>query len=149
MKIKDLTARVREMAGPVCKEVGVSLWDVTFEKEGSTYVLTVFIDRDEGVFIEDCEKVSRALDPQLDEPEFDSLPSYTLPVSSAGLERRLTRPEHFEWAKGKTVAVSLYKGGTVVGDLVEKNDTEIVLSCGGEEKKIPLSESGGTKLYFE
>ncbi len=149
MKIKDLTARVREMAEPVCKEVGVSLWDVTFEKEGSSYVLTVYIDRDEGVFIEDCEKVSRAIDPQLDEPEFDSLPSYTLTVSSAGLERKLVRPEHFEWAKGKTVSVSLYKGGTVVGTLLEKNDAEIVLLCGEEEKKIPLSESGGTKLYFE
>jgi ribosome maturation factor RimP len=70
-------------------------------------------------------------------------------VSSAGLERKLVRPEHFEWAKGKTVSVSLYKGGTVVGTLLEKNDAEIVLLCGEEEKKIPLSESGGTKLYFE
>ena len=84
MKAKDFIAKVTAMAQPVCAENGLDLWDVTFEKEGRNHVLTVYIDREDGIFIEDCEKVSRALDPLLDEPVFDSLPPYTLTVSSAG-----------------------------------------------------------------
>ena len=74
MTQKELVRRVSELARPLCGEAGVSLWDVTFEKEGKNHVLTVFIDRDEGVNIQDCETVSRALDPLLDAREFEALP---------------------------------------------------------------------------
>lgn len=91
------------------KPAGVSLWDVEFEKEGGQYMLTVTIDRDGGVDIDHCEAVSRALDPLLDAKEFDSLPAYTLCVSSAGLERRLKKPQHFEKFLGAPVEVKFYK----------------------------------------
>ena len=109
MQTKELIRKVTEKCLPLCEAEGLSLWDVTFEKEGRSYALSVYIDRDEGVFVEDCEKISRALDPFLDEKQFDSLPPYTLTVSSAGLERRISRPEHFEWAMGRAVDVSFYK----------------------------------------
>ena len=137
------------MAQKACEGAGVSLWDVTFEKEGGAYVLTVYIDRPEGVFIEDCEKVSRTIDPQLDEPRFDSLPSYTLSVSSAGLERRLSRPEHFEWAKGKKVEIGNYKGAHVVGELVSEKDGDVTVKVGEELITVEKSKHGGVKLYFE
>ena len=101
MQTKQVVARVSELVQPLCRQQGVSLWDVTFEKEGQKYFLTVFIDREGGIFIEDCEKISRELDPLLDGREFDSLPAYTLSVSSAGLERRLVKPEHFAWEIGR------------------------------------------------
>lgn len=85
MQAKQIVARVEELVKPLCEQAGVSLWDVEFEKEGGQYMLTVTVDRPEGVNIDQCEQVSRALDPMLDEKEFDDMPSYTLCVSSAGM----------------------------------------------------------------
>ena len=87
MQAKELIRRVEEMAQPLCEANGVSLWDVEFEKEGGIQLLTITIDRKGGVDISQCEAISRAIDPMLDAKEFDSLPSYTLCVSSAGLEQ--------------------------------------------------------------
>ena len=95
MQAKQIVARVEELVKPLCEQAGVSLWDVEFEKEGGQYMLTVTVDHPEGVHIDQCEQVSRALDPMLDAKEFDDMPSYTLCVSSAGLARRLKRPAHF------------------------------------------------------
>ncbi len=109
MQAKQIVARVEELVKPLCEEAGVSLWDVDFEKEGGQYYLTVTVDNPEGVYIDQCEQVSRALDPLLDEKEFDGMPSYTLCVSSAGLSRRLKRPEHFEAFMGHTVEIGFYR----------------------------------------
>lgn len=109
MQAKEVVKRVSELAEPLCETAGVSLWDVEFEKEGGQYMLTVTIDREGGVDIDHCEAVSRALDPLLDAKEFDSLPAYTLCVSSAGLERRLKKPQHFEKFLGAPVEVKFYK----------------------------------------
>ena len=153
MKAKDFIAKVTAMALPVCEENGLNLWDVTFEKEGSSYVLTVFIDKDEGVFIEDCEKVSRTIDPMLDAPEFDSIPSYMLTVSSAGLERRLCKQEHYDWAKGKQVELAFYKArsgsSSLVCELVEHNADGFVVIAGGETITVADSEVASCRLYFE
>ena len=153
MQTKELVKKVWERCEPLCREAGVDLWDVTFEKEGLAYYLTVFIDRDEGVFVEDCEKISRALDPYLDEKQFDSLPSYTLIVSSAGLERRIVRPEHFAWAVGRNVDVSFYRAHdgamSVCGALKEKTDSGLVLECDGKTVELDMAEVAGVKLHFE
>ena len=109
MQAKQIVARVEELVKPLCEQAGVSLWDVEFEKEGGQYMLTVTVDRPEGVNIDQCEQVSRALDPMLDEKEFDDMPSYTLCVSSAGMSRRLKRLEHFQAFMGQTVEVGFYK----------------------------------------
>ena len=87
MQAKQIVARVEELVKPLCEQAGVSLWDVEFEKEGGQYMLTVTVDRPEGVNIDQCEQVSRALDPMLDEKEFDDMPSYT-PVSYTHLRAR-------------------------------------------------------------
>lgn len=153
MKAKDFIAKVQAMAKPVCRENGLDLWDITFEKEGASYVLTVYIDRPEGVFIEDCEKVSRTIDPMLDAPEFDSLPSYMLTVSSAGLERKLSRQEHFDWAEGKTVELTFYKAqngsSNIIGVLKCHKDGAFTLVCDDEEKVFPDGDVAGARLYFE
>ncbi|NCB29122.1 MAG: ribosome maturation factor RimP [Clostridia bacterium] len=109
MQAKDLIRRVSELVLPLCENAGVTLWDVEFEKEGAQYMLTVTIDRPEGVDIDHCETVSRALDPLLDAKEFDSLPAYTLCVSSAGLARKLKKPAHFEAFLGSAVELHFYK----------------------------------------
>ena len=152
MTNKELIRRVTELVTPICQEAEVSLWDVTFEKEGRQHVLTVYIDREEGVNITHCEQVSRALDPQLDAKVFDSLPPYTLTVSSAGLERPLIRPEHFQWALGKEVSLSFYKAmngvNEVVGRLISHDGVQIVIKEGEEEKTFAMSDVARVRLYF-
>ena len=153
MTTKELVKKVWDKAAPLCEENGLTLWDVTFEKEGRSYYLNVFIDRDEGVWIEDCETISRALDPFLDEKQFDSLPGYTLNVSSAGLERRLTRPEHFAWALEQDVDVSFYQareGVTgITGTLKEKDGDRLVLEQNGNLLELSMADVAAVRLHFE
>lgn len=105
---KNIAERVRAFAQPVIEELGLTLWDIVFEKNGGQYALVIYIDSPDGVKIEDCEAVSRAVDPLLD--RYDPIAqAYTFSVSSAGLERALTRPEHFAQFIGNTVCVSLYR----------------------------------------
>lgn len=80
---------------PIVEEFGLEIWDISFVKEGSNWYLRIFIDSEDGVTIADCEKVSRAIDSPLDELDPIKVP-YCLEVSSPGLERELTRPEHFQ-----------------------------------------------------
>lgn len=105
MKITDI---VTQLAQPIVEANGCQLWDVEYVREGSDYILRVAIDKDGGVDISDCEAVSRALDPILD--EHDPIPdSYQFVVCSAGLERALKRPEDFARFMGSPVTVKLYR----------------------------------------
>ncbi len=105
LKIAD---QVAEFARPVVESCGCKLWDVEYVREGAEYFLRVYIDRDGGVCIDDCERVSRALDPILDEK--DPIPeSYRFEVCSAGLERVLKRPGDFAQFLGSPVQVRLYR----------------------------------------
>ena len=104
-KVTDVVA---ELAGPVVEAAGCSLWDVEYVKEAGEWFLRVYIDREGGVDLDACEAVSRPLSDLLDEA--DPIPnSYTFEVSSAGLERVLRRPEHFEKCMGQQVDVRLYR----------------------------------------
>ena len=105
MKITD---QVAAFAEPIVVEHGCSLWDVEYVREGSDYILRLYIDKPGGVDISDCEAISRAVDPILDER--DPIPgSYQFEVCSAGLERALKRPEDFRRFLGSPVTVKLYR----------------------------------------
>ena len=105
MKVTELVA---SFAQPVVEEKGCRLWDVEYVREGSDYFLRIYIDKDGGVDINDCEAISRALDPILDEK--DPIPgSYHFEVCSAGLERPLKRPEDFSRFMGSPITVKLYR----------------------------------------
>lgn len=135
MQTKELLRRVEEMALAACVPAGVSLWDVEFEKEGGQYALTITIDREEGVELDHCEAVSRTIDPQLDAPMFDSLPPYTLCVSSAGLTRRLKKQAHFDSYMGEVVEINFYRpinGAKIVeGTLVDFDNGNVTLEENG------------------
>lgn len=103
-----ITEQVWQYAEPIVRESGCSLWDVEYVREGGDWFLRLYIDKAGGVDICDCEAVSRAMDPILDEK--DPIPdSYHFEVSSAGLERALKRPEHFAASLGRDVLVKLFK----------------------------------------
>ena len=90
-KITDLTA---QLARPVVEENGCTLWDVEYVKEAGSWYLRVYIDKETGVSIDDCEAVSRTLSDLLDEAD-PIQDAYTFEVSSAGADRALKKPEHF------------------------------------------------------
>ena len=93
-----------EIGEPVAKELGLSLWDVRFEKEGSQWYLRYFIDKEGGLFISDCEAFSRQVDKLLDDAD-PIEQSYLLEVSSPGVERDLVRDWHFQKYIGHQVDV--------------------------------------------
>lgn len=112
-------ALVEALAKPVAQEYGVSLWDVRFEKEGSLWYLRVFIDKDGGVSINDCENVSRRLSDILDE-EDPIEQSYILEVSSPGVERDLVKKAHFDAFLGSVIQLRLIRPVDGIRDFVGK-----------------------------
>lgn len=130
---KNTVSLVWDIALPIAEELGLILWDVVFEKEGANYYLRIFIDKEGGVGIDDCVNMSHALDTPLDEADpIDK--QYNLQVSSPGIERKLTRPFHFDYAMGEKVVVRLirpcdgkreFKG--VLADYAEDGSVTIAL----------------------
>ncbi|MCI9456060.1 MAG: ribosome maturation factor RimP [Oscillospiraceae bacterium] len=116
-KKKSTVSLVEEMAGPVAEKNGLKLWDVRFEKEGSLWYLRIFIDKEGGVSIEDCETVSRAVSTLLDEAD-PIEQSYILQVSSPGVERELVKQEHFDAFMGNEVHVRLIRPVEGVRDFI-------------------------------
>ena len=100
--------QVQSLLEPIIVNLGYELYDVMYVKEGKDYYLRVFIDKESGITIEDCEKVNEVINDVLDEE--DLIPdSYFLEVSSPGLERLLRKEKHFFKNIGKEVVVKLYR----------------------------------------
>ena len=114
---------------------GVKLWDVRFLKEGASWYLRVFIDKEDGITIDDCTNVSHAIDPIIDEADpIDK--AYYLEVCSPGIERELTRPFHYESFVGEKIKVKLYKaidGKKEFIGILKSADETIVLETDDNE----------------
>ncbi|MBE6797984.1 MAG: ribosome maturation factor RimP [Ruminococcaceae bacterium] len=139
MVLAGVADRVFTLIKDTVETQNVRLWDVKFVKEGASYYLRVFIDSDEGINIDDCTNVSHAIDPIIDEADpIDK--SYYLEVCSPGLERELSREEHFAKFIGSEVKVKLYRAldgkKEVIGELLGFD--------GGIQLKI-----GDDEIYFE
>lgn len=130
---------VMDLALPVVEEAGLELWDVEYVTEGGQRYLRLYLDGPDGVDLEACERVSRAMDPILDEE--DPVPdSYIFEVGSAGCERQLKRPSDFERFMGSHVEVKLYSAvdgaKQWVGTLVGYEDGDVTVDAGGEHRFI-------------
>ncbi len=132
--------RVRAIIAPYAEELGYYLWNVEYVKEGADRILRVTIDNDEGITIDDCERMTRAIDPVLDEhdPIEDA---YLLEVSSPGIERELSREDHFALCVGEQVEVRLY--APVDGSRVWIG----ILGPLDKEGNIPVETAGVTRLF--
>ncbi len=132
-----IAQRVYDLALPLAQEQGIEIWDVTYTKEAGEWYLRVYIDKPDGVGISDCERFSRAFDPILDEAD-PIEGSYTFEVSSAGAERELKRPEHFQRFLGSNVEVRLYKAAdgskTWTGTLTAYADGGVTILSAGTER---------------
>ena len=147
-----ITDKVSLLARPVVEEAGCMLWDVEYVREAGTWYLRVYIDKDGGVSIDDCERISRDLDPILDEA--DPIPdSYSFEVCSAGLERVLKRPGDFEQFMGSSVLVKLYKPvdgkKEVVGTLTGYEDGAVTITMGDTPVRFEKNEVALVRLYVE
>jgi ribosome maturation factor RimP len=106
--MSKVTEVVDELAAPILQELGLELVDIEYVKEGKSWFLRVYIDKDSGVDIEDCGLVSERLSEKLD--EVDPIPhNYFLEVSSPGAERPLKKTKDFEKAIGKNVFIKTYE----------------------------------------
>ena len=147
-----ITEQVWQFAEPIVIEKGCSLWDVEYVREGGEWFLRLYIDKDGGVDITDCEAVSRAVDPILDEK--DPIPeSYHFEVCSAGLERALKRPSDFEKFMGAKVLVKLYqpKNGSkeLKGELKAYDNGDVTIDQAGNEITLLKNEVALVRLYVE
>ena len=122
-KVTDVVA---QLAQPIVEQAGCTLWDVEYVKEAGEWFLRVYIDKEGGVDINDCEAVSRPLSDLLDEAD-PIQGSYTFEVSSAGLDRPLKKPEHFAACAGQQVDVRFYR--PVDG---RKEYTGALVGCDGD-----------------
>ena len=122
-KVTDVVA---QLAQPIVEQAGCTLWDVGYVKEAGEWFLRVYIDKEGGVDINDCEAVSRPLSDLLDEAD-PIQGSYTFEVSSAGLDRPLKKPEHFAACAGQQVDVRFYR--PVDG---RKEYTGALVGCDGD-----------------
>lgn len=104
----NVAQKVYSLIEETVLEQGVTLWDVKFLKEGASWYLRIFIDKDDGISIDDCTNVSHAIDAIIDEADPIDVPYY-LEVCSPGLERELTRDFHFSKMIGEKVKIKLYK----------------------------------------
>ena len=149
-KGKKATEVVEEIVKPVCELMGLILWDVRFEKEGPDWFLRIFIDKEGGIFIEDCENLSRTVDPMIDEADPISQ-AYWLEVSSAGLGRKMTKDFHFEAKKGEEALAKMIRPTEdglreIRGTIVGCTNGVVTLNCEGTERQINLKDTSFVKL---
>lgn len=147
-----ITEQVWQFAEPVVQAHGCSLWDVEYVHEGAEWYLRLYIDKTGGVDIDDCEAISRAVDPILDEK--DPIPdSYHFEVCSAGLERTLKRPGDFARFMGEKVLVKLYrpKNGAkeFPGVLRGYEDGTVTIAMGDELITFTKSEVANVRLRVD
>ena len=151
MAKKNTAAIAEELAGPILEEMGLQLWDVVYEKEGSGWYLRYYVDKEGGIDINSCEAFSRAISDVLDEADpIDG--SYTLEVSSPGIERQLTRDWHFETLMGQQLLVRLIRPvegvRDFIGTLTDYRDGTLTLLLDEKtEMNVERGETAFIRLY--
>ena len=142
MKKTNTAATVEALLTPMIEEMGYRVWDVEFRKVGADPTLTVTIDADEGISIEDCERVHRAIDPVLDETDPIEV-AYILEVSSPGIERDIRTDRHIAACMGEEIECRLFAPlngqRAIVGILADYLDGNLVLTTPTGEVSVPRS----------
>ena len=150
--MSKISSLVEEIAAPIAEQCGCSLWDVEYVREAGSWYLRVYIDKTDGVSIQDCEMISRLLDPILDEKDF--IPnSYTFEVCSAGADRVLKRPSDYPLFYGHSVDIRLYKpvngAKSFTGMLKNYSDSGILLSIHDQEIQFALEDVAQVRLHVD
>jgi len=151
-RAKTYETRTEEILIPIVADAGVEIYDVEYVKEGSDWYLRVYIDKPEGVNINDCEVVNRALSAKMDELDFID-DAYILEVSSPGLGRALKKERHFEKSIGQEVEVKTYKAidkeKQFVGILQSYENGVITIDTGKKEMQFEKADVALVRLTFD
>lgn len=141
-----------ELTKPIAEKCGCYVYDVEFVREGGIYFLRVFVDKDGGISIDECEEISRALSKELDTAD-PIKQNYYLEVSSPGIERKLKNKEHFEKYIGKKVDIGLYKAingsKQITAELVGFDDGVIKVKLEDDVLEVTQKETTVVKLHFD
>ena len=147
--MKKVTELVAELAAPAVARQGCELWDVEYVREAGQWYLRLYLDKEGGVDILDCEAVSREVSDLLDEADPIEA-SYIFEVSSAGAERALKRPGDFQRFMGSPVLVKTYKSRDgrkeFAGTLAGYEDGAVLLEMGGETLRFEKTEVALVRL---
>ena len=147
-----VTEVVAALAAPAVEAAGCQLWDVEYVREAGTWFLRIYIDKDGGVDILDCEAVSRVVSDLLDEAD-PIAGSYTFEVSSAGAERPLKRPSDYQRFMGSLVAVKLYRARDgrkeFSGRLTGYENGDVTITVGDAAMTFPKDEVALCRLRVE
>ena len=147
--MKKVTEIVAELAAPVAAEFGCELWDTEYVREAGQWFLRLYLDKDGGVDILDCDNVSRRVSDLLDEAD-PIEGSYIFEVSSAGAERQLKRPSDFEKFLGSPVLLKTYQNRDgrkeFPGVLKEYDGGAVVLEMGKQELRFEKNEVAMVRL---
>lgn len=147
--MKKVTEIVAELAAPVAAEFGCELWDTEYVREAGQWFLRLYLDKDGGVDILDCENVSRKVSDLLDQAD-PIEGSYIFEVSSAGAERQLKRPSDFEKFLGSPVLLKTYQNRDgrkeFPGVLKEYDGGAVVLEMGRQELRFEKNEIAMVRL---
>ena len=149
---KVITA-VREAISDTVHELGFDIWDIEFKKIGADFHLTITIDSENGVDIDDCETVHRAIDPLLDEAD-PIEEAYYLDVSSPGLERDIRTKEHFLACAGEKVSIKLFapvnKRKEFIGILSVNEDASVItITEGANQFEFKFGDIAKANVYCE
>lgn len=149
---KKVTVAVTEIALPLARELGLEIVDVEYVKEGGRWFLRVFIDKPGGVMLDDCQALSEKLDLILD--EMDPIPnSYTLEVSSPGIERPLKTVEDFKRFQNHLVKITVFvpRDGKkkFTGRLTDVSEQTVTLKIENEDVPFPMSQIASARLVAE
>jgi len=149
---ENIEAKVEKKLKPIIENLGYSLYDVLYEKEGKDYYLRIIIDKQGTIDIKDCEIVNDAINDVLDEEDYIKQ-QYYLEVSSPGLERVLRKKEHFLKQIGNEIMVKLFKPidkeKELKGILKEYNDNELILTQENKEIRIDIKNIALAKTIYE
>ena len=152
-KGKNTVSVVEEIARPIAAELGLEIWDIRYLKEGSQWFLRIFIDKDGGVDINDCERMSRALDEPLDKADpIDG--EYILEVSSPGIERELVKPGHFERFIGADIMVKMIRplegiGKEFKGVLTAYDDGDVTITDHSGENTVTINKKDAAYIKLD
>ena len=145
---KQIVSYLLPIVEDTAKEIGYSIWDLEYVKEGTEYYLRITIDSPNGIDIDDCEKMSRAIDPVLDEHDVIE-DAYHLEVSSPGVERDIKTDYHMSVCMGEKILVKLYApiDGTkqIIGVLNGYDDETVTV----DDKQIPRKAIAKINIYFQ
>ncbi|MCR5000926.1 MAG: ribosome maturation factor RimP [Lachnospiraceae bacterium] len=151
-KKETIESKTEELITPILDRIGFELWDVEYVKEGADYYLRAYIDKENGITIDDCVEVSRALSDELDREDFIE-DAYILEVSSPGLGRVLKKNKDFERSIGRMVELKTYKpldgSKEFTGTLRSFDKDTVTIDTDGTERDFARADIAKINLYVE